>query len=237
MGSAVPHAIDGRVDLFGDDFLNDYVEMLQDPSRFSEHVAKYNPQLVLLAYPTPRNHKLVAFLTDNPEYLLIHLDDTFAVWARGKAKDDALAKNLALSRFRPVSDIPQVLRGVVDETLTEQLERVVLASDPHFANILRAEFWWRKHEQGEAEATSTLMKVMKHANRALTLKPHDTFARVRRGQALLKLDDPWQAWPDLLYTQAPHTPASMRADLTVAVSKLPPALVRAFVQPLLRMAP
>ena len=233
LGTQVQHAIDGRVDLFGNDFLKDYVNILKDPQLFVEHSTLYKPQLVILSYPTPRNHKLIGFLSSQPEYLLIHLDDTFAVWARGEAREQAAKKGLALNRFAATPNITQTIRGTVDDELASQLERVAESSDTRFAHILYAEFWWRFAQDEQSDSQSDLEKVIHHANKALSESPSETFVRIRRGQAMLRIGDAWKAWPDLLYTQAPHTPASMKKDLSQALETLPAPLVRAFVQPLL----
>jgi hypothetical protein len=78
--SGIPAFIDGRADMYGDDFLKDYVEatQLSRPGGFEKLIARYGVTWTLLRPGTPA----IALLDRLPGWRRLHTDDTAVIHVR-----------------------------------------------------------------------------------------------------------------------------------------------------------
>ena len=237
LGESVPHAIDGRVNLFRAHWLRAYVELLRDPSLFGEHARAHYVQMVLLSHGTPRNAALLSHVVARPDFELIHLDETYALLARGNALRAARSKGLVLERLRPHVDPERMFRGPVDGRTYTEIERVRADARPPLGDMLWIEARWRELRAANALDDAGVMRtVADRARAALEAHPGMLYLRMRHGQARLRAGDPAAALPDLIAAVAAGAPKSASEDLERAFKSLPRDVAESFVEPLVRRA-
>jgi hypothetical protein len=191
LGSKVQHAIDGRVDLFGEEGLRDYVGLLQNPEHsFRTHVHAHGVQMVLLGWTVPRNIALVRWLQADRDFALVHLDEGYAVWARDVARRITEEKRLVLDRIQPALTPFDTLIGPADAAMSEQIARIRASSSKKFAHSVAIEWLW-KSASNDTRGQSGLNQLIEESNALLdhgelapVVRLH---ARTRRGQALLRM--------------------------------------------------
>jgi len=104
--------IDGRNELYGQEFYRRYIETLAAPEQWYDLAREYDLQLALLNVRAPIDDRLVIALYQDPEWALIQHDGTSALFARkGGVNDAALAgleTDLATLAAPPEGTLPPV---------------------------------------------------------------------------------------------------------------------------------
>ena len=205
LGTANPHAIDGRVNLFGSDGLKEYIHLLNSPEAFEEHVQKYDVQLVLLQWSIPRNQRLVEWLTTSTAYRLIHMDARYAVWARDNALEVARQNGLIFQKVRlpapPFDLTTMIVSTSPKEAVLREMNRVKGAPLKELMelsvclNLAQRETDPREQETLLNRAEKASSEVIEHSP---TGRLDSLYARLRRGQALMKLKRYEEAQADFM---------------------------------------
>jgi hypothetical protein len=197
LGPEHAHAIDGRVNLFGSEGLQNYVEILNDPRAFQEHVRRFDVQMVLLQWSIPRNQILVSWLVKSKDFGLVHMDARYAVWAQSRALSQARTRGLVFQFLRlpvPPFDLTTMIRSPESPTkLLSELARVQGVQGEPLASLMAVNAYSQlaKHPEAKTQQRGYLDKVIEAADRVVergTIGQLDTlYARLRRGQALLQI--------------------------------------------------
>ncbi|HOO78432.1 MAG TPA: tetratricopeptide repeat protein [bacterium] len=75
-----PVFVDGRLDVYGPEFLLGYNRLLLEPERFPEVARSWNFRAALVDHANPSNYALLAWLNHSPDWLLAAYDANAAVF-------------------------------------------------------------------------------------------------------------------------------------------------------------
>jgi hypothetical protein len=200
LGTERKIAIDGRFLLYAEGFFDTYVAILKDPTLLDSHVATHDVQLAVMDWTVPRNRLVTAYLLQHDAWALVHFDEHQALFARGEARRVATAANLLLHRVRPAAHPDAMMAGPPDALASAEIARIMTASTPPFGQLLQVALEWRRwRSTGDA---ATLPGLIDAANVVVASRPELLYARLRRGQALLVLNQVDEAIRDLEWVAA-----------------------------------
>lgn len=89
--------IDGRTELYGPEFFNEYKDMIQGDSKvFEKTVNKYNIGAVLLGLSTQRLPEIINYLYKNPQWKLVFFDAQGLVFLRDAPQNQSLIREYGI---------------------------------------------------------------------------------------------------------------------------------------------
>jgi Flp pilus assembly protein TadD len=101
--------VDGRLDVFGEAFLQRYLELLHGAPDALEELASRNVEICLLDFPPPGGRWLHTALWESPDWALVYWDDIALVYLRTSPRFAALIERAA---FRVVDPTRRTLEAI-----------------------------------------------------------------------------------------------------------------------------
>ena len=89
--------IDGRLEVYDDEFYLAYMRGLQAPDVWQEQADRAEIDTALLDYCVPTHRRLIQWLNSDPRWALVYVDEVAVVFVRGEGHEDLIVK--ARERF------------------------------------------------------------------------------------------------------------------------------------------
>jgi tetratricopeptide (TPR) repeat protein len=143
---------DGRWEVYGDEFFEDFKMICSEPDLFEEQVEAFGIGYAVFPHNLGHLRRLIEHMTDSPDWRLVHFDEIAMVYARTIPENaEAIAKfEIDLATFEKEKDSParEALVVVGDDSLTASgslfaglLDRIPRKEYP-FEELARANFYF-----------------------------------------------------------------------------------------------
>ncbi len=179
--------IDGRNEVYSQDFYSDYLEAHTDSHIFQKVVRKYNIDWVILEYSRDYSRKeRMPHLASNPNWALVYFDRVAMVYARRGPVNRELINNYEYKYIRPNDLNPSYLTPAlttvdgVQGAIAEFKSNLRINPDNEESHIGLAYLYYRARMHG---------KERKEWEAVVRINPNLVFARVALGELLLQEGD------------------------------------------------
>ncbi len=92
-----PVFIDGRLDVYGEDFMNYYLQAVSDPDHFANLLKKWQIEYIVLPAGVPLAARMVPRLHADPAWTLVFFDEGALVFVRKDGVNSALAQKRGIN--------------------------------------------------------------------------------------------------------------------------------------------
>jgi tetratricopeptide (TPR) repeat protein len=115
---------DGRWEVYGDAFFENFKMLCSDPTRFEKYAAAKDIRYVILPHSIPHNERLIKYMIGSPLWAAVYFDEVSVVFVRNIPENaDVIAKfKIHFATF-------EMTKGQFDARLPSGID------DPHFAGM------------------------------------------------------------------------------------------------------